>query len=746
MANNESPRFRIPFPKENAESWYATFKDMLENLDARMFANLEHLTPILVEMPDVEIIDLGGGVYEFHPHARAVFLSRTLHVEVEVAARPPVALIPGAILGARLQSGAVGPQSVVWEVWNTGLDIDADMVPFGYVNADGSVTWFNGSVLPVGVVLPLFGGAGGGGAGGPMWTGVEEYWIDSTNGSNAPDPDRGSQNNPFKTLDVAVAAVQPPTVAEEAQRIVVFHVASGIYPEDVALPPYRFAYAFQFTSGVIMGGDLTWRVDTDLWSTWGMSLNQYVPTLGIDGGVASIFAGDMIVKREGSVAGPSGLTKTLALQNLYLRGTVFQQPSGNVDRPTGALLLGVVNCFGYGGTTWLQTAGEGFGTPDWKRNTVYLGTQNSVLYGDAYGDITIGGCYDSTFGQIGDATPDTESIVESQAGYGGLPGFVNCLFTSGPVIGSALSAHPVHPYSVPSSRYVRFDANSYARAAKIGLALQGFAAAPSAGDPLGYVLTDKAWGVGVDTKDLLGHVLREDYDAQRVAARLDWLEGTRLDEGVLYECYVDPSGGDDSNDGLTALTPLLTVPMALRKIGKRPLRNAVRIHLLGGGADVLPDCIPIILEGEGSFMVIGDVAPVLLETLEYVSTAPAGGSVNGYGGLRLTFTVGGGSPGWSDDGLMGQFLVFGAGSDRAGQAIPVARNGSDWIEVADAGIGAVGPEDYLVDPGVTVQQSYPVRVVIDQRTDARGYAAAQSEMRDARVVFANLKVVFGAPS
>lgn len=156
MADNESPRFRIPFPKENAESWYETFKDTMGNIDSRAFDNLEHLNLIHVELPSgVEIQNLGGGVYHFVPHARAVFLSRTHHVEIEVFSRF-VVLQPKSIIGAILQSGAVGPQSVEWDLWPDRMEIDANMVPLGYVHDDYTITWFNAAHLLIGVPTRLF--------------------------------------------------------------------------------------------------------------------------------------------------------------------------------------------------------------------------------------------------------------------------------------------------------------------------------------------------------------------------------------------------------------------------------------------------------------------------------------------------------------------------------------------------------------------------------------------------------------
>lgn len=335
MADNESPRFKIPSPKENAESWYDKFSDMLSNIDARMFDNLEHLNLIHVERPDVEIDNPSPGVYRFVPHARAVFLSRTHHVEVEVSARF-IVLEPGAIIGAVIQSGAVGPQSVEWELWADRMDIDANLVPLGYVHDDYTITWFNAAHLEIGVVTPLFidssvitgdsrvkvssadttedflnpkiaAGAGIGlsilnpganeqlqitSTGGVAPTGAGRIYIDPVSGNDITGD--GTIANPYQTLPVAVTCPRcaPPVSAADFMQGIEFICGPGHYgpgfpaaPTVVTLPRRR---KITFTgTDVRMNHILEWGLIEADWVAWAVNPTLFPAMLLIDGNVGA---------------------------------------------------------------------------------------------------------------------------------------------------------------------------------------------------------------------------------------------------------------------------------------------------------------------------------------------------------------------------------------------------------------------------------------------------------------------------
>lgn len=165
MTDTLTGRFQWPIPPWNADwqKWQREFGNFAAGVDATAFALLEHLTLVNHTLPTVEIVAGGPGVWNFTPSAAAVFVSRTFQVQVSVgpAVSPSASLIPGALLGASLQPGAVGPQAVDWEQYVSQTDIDAWTMIVGIVNADFSITWFNGNRLSVAVPTVLFQGTPG---------------------------------------------------------------------------------------------------------------------------------------------------------------------------------------------------------------------------------------------------------------------------------------------------------------------------------------------------------------------------------------------------------------------------------------------------------------------------------------------------------------------------------------------------------------------------------------------------------
>jgi len=156
MASNTTTRFKYPIPTWDADwqKWQQTFGVLADGMDATMFALMEHLTLIPHTLPTVEVVDTAG-VYTFTQLGDAVFVSRTMQVQITVAATV-VTLIPGALIGVALQPGATGPQSVVWQQWVSQVDVDPTLVVLGIVNSDYTITWYNGARLSVEVPTTLF--------------------------------------------------------------------------------------------------------------------------------------------------------------------------------------------------------------------------------------------------------------------------------------------------------------------------------------------------------------------------------------------------------------------------------------------------------------------------------------------------------------------------------------------------------------------------------------------------------------
>jgi|GEM_PF-3867570 len=389
----------------------------------------------------------------------------------------------------------------------------------------------------------------GGGGGGPIFTGAEEYWIDETNGDDPilPDPTRGSLNFPFKTLAYAAAHVPVPALPADFQRPVIFHVTSGVYATPATLLSRRWAYVIECTSGTRLTGAVTWQQDTDVWNAMGTSLSDYPPTLIIDGGGAS-FMGDLVAQRIFPIGATTpAVTKNLVVQNMYLQGTVENRASGNFNYPTGTMLAAFENCFSFGGgSAWLSSSSEAFNTPNWRRNTIILGTQSCSMLADMGGDIQIGACFDSAFGRVGVAPLPgfpMDQIIEN-ASFG-THGFVNCKFANSLYLGSCTSALA---YVTPRARYVHFDASSYVRARTSGLNYLGFQA-PLAGSPLGYLLTDRAAGIGIDSTGFSGNLSASDWDLEKALATIDAMSGGGggADDGPLGDSaiYLDAVRGND---------------------------------------------------------------------------------------------------------------------------------------------------------------------------------------------------------
>jgi hypothetical protein len=164
MSTAETPRFHIPFPAEDDKGmWWTKFSNGMTQADALLFGLLENQKAIMKDLPSVIITGPDGlGRYWFTPLATTTFVSRTLMADIVVSSTP-LQILPNCVVGLTLTPGAIGTQSVDWELFTNTVPIDVTVQAFGYVNTDYSITWFNASRLSVGAITGLFAATGGGG-------------------------------------------------------------------------------------------------------------------------------------------------------------------------------------------------------------------------------------------------------------------------------------------------------------------------------------------------------------------------------------------------------------------------------------------------------------------------------------------------------------------------------------------------------------------------------------------------------
>jgi hypothetical protein len=164
MTTENTPRLGIPIPTWDAdwEKWQREFRTALLGIDSFAFGLLEATKLINKTLPEVEIVPVGGGVYEFRPDNEARFISRTLQVDI-VVSDTALTLIPDALIYVSIQPGATGPQAVDWEIVQNGVEVNTTYQVLGYVTSSYEIIWYNGGVLPVSSKMQLFSGTGGSG-------------------------------------------------------------------------------------------------------------------------------------------------------------------------------------------------------------------------------------------------------------------------------------------------------------------------------------------------------------------------------------------------------------------------------------------------------------------------------------------------------------------------------------------------------------------------------------------------------
>lgn len=164
MASNNTGRFQWPIPPWNADwqKWQAEFNNFVQGVDATVFAIMEHVTVLPRELPIVTLVVVGPTQVTFTLAGTTRFISRTTQTEITVSAIPLTIKAEniGALVCALIQPGAVGPQTVDWELYSGSTPIDPTIVPFGVVYDDLSILWYNGNRLSVGVPTLLFSASG----------------------------------------------------------------------------------------------------------------------------------------------------------------------------------------------------------------------------------------------------------------------------------------------------------------------------------------------------------------------------------------------------------------------------------------------------------------------------------------------------------------------------------------------------------------------------------------------------------
>lgn len=163
MAAKETDRLGIPYAAQDSTiDWYTTFETGYQQIDTRIFANLENLKPIFQELPTVQ--NAVGPPRELVQTGDLVMISRTFQTTVTIPAAS-TALSAESMLCIRITSGAVAAQTSAWEVVQNGADIDADLQVFGYVDASYNIFWWNGSTMAPSDAGRLFNFIGSGGGG-----------------------------------------------------------------------------------------------------------------------------------------------------------------------------------------------------------------------------------------------------------------------------------------------------------------------------------------------------------------------------------------------------------------------------------------------------------------------------------------------------------------------------------------------------------------------------------------------------
>lgn len=189
---------------------------------------------------------------------------------------------------------------------------------------------------------------------------------------------------------------------------------------------------------------------------------------------------------------------------------------------------------------------------------------------------------------------------------------------------------------------------------------------------------------------------------------LDW--GPENSQRVIsedVEYFIDPTIGNDDNDGLTVETPFLTLNRALSVVDGAIIEAEFRVTILGpSDFTELNEFYRVDFHGEGRIVVdASGVDPVVVAGPFTVDTVAGVGGVTTNGvatATDLTITP---DPSWAVNEHWGNFILMTSGNWE-GYRIPIIENGSDFVRVA--------PDWFGWAPGDTFEiVREPVNVILD---------------------------------
>jgi hypothetical protein len=156
MARQETPRFKLPYPTDTAQSWWETFQDFALSIDTTFLGVMEANAWAFVALPEATIEGDGGGGYQLRLLGPCVVASRTFQSYLTITHAVPLALTPAWMVVVRVTSGAKASAETALELWQNGVPVNPDYRVLGCVRDDYSIAWWNASVLAPGETRQLF--------------------------------------------------------------------------------------------------------------------------------------------------------------------------------------------------------------------------------------------------------------------------------------------------------------------------------------------------------------------------------------------------------------------------------------------------------------------------------------------------------------------------------------------------------------------------------------------------------------
>lgn len=156
--SNTTERYGWPIPAWDADwqKWQEDFADLVNNQDATVFSAMENARLLFSQLPTCQIVN-SGSEWTLQIDSSAIFISRTFHSTITVPGEN-VTLLPNSIITVSLTPGSTGSQTSAWEVHQSGVTSDPNIVSLGYVDSSCNVFWWNGAKLTAGGdALVMFG-------------------------------------------------------------------------------------------------------------------------------------------------------------------------------------------------------------------------------------------------------------------------------------------------------------------------------------------------------------------------------------------------------------------------------------------------------------------------------------------------------------------------------------------------------------------------------------------------------------